>query len=90
MAGVENFYPVVATIRETGAGAGDLVRCVSSSDPRYTKGEVYQVVLHFGRAHILSGHMIAPTKEEQKRGIKPYQTPVEGFGARWQRVGDEE
>ena len=89
MNNVENFHPVAKSVRETGAVAGDLVRCVSSDDPRYSKGQIYVVVSWFGRPHILAGEMIAPTKDEKKRGVMPYQTPTEGFGARWQKVQDE-
>lgn len=89
MSKIETLNPIARSICETGAQAGEVVRCVSSNDPRYTKGKTYAVVLHFGRAHILSGNPILPNDKEVRRGVQPYFIPVEGYGATWQRVQNE-
>ncbi len=78
------------SISETGAKAGDRVRCVESNDPRYEVGEEFDVILNFGRAAIQSRVAVMPSREEQRRGVLPYCFALSGFGARWVVVEDAE
>ena len=74
------------SVAETGAGAGDMVRCVASSDPRFAVGAVFPVVMQFGRAHVHSGYTQLTEGVGRKAAEKWYQIPVRGYGARWVKV----
>ncbi len=74
-------------IRDTGAVAGDWVECTSTTDDqRYTKGKQYQVFDHFNRPHAFSDQFVKVTDAGARRGIRPYQFPMEGVGATWRKV----
>lgn len=75
----------VDRICKTGAVAGDFVKCVTSKEPKYTKGQKYRVIMHMGRAHI-AGLVTHEIKTASGKVKETYDMPLEGFGATWVRV----